>query len=441
MKIQKFTGGIDFAPSTLKLKELFRLEPELYVYEPIEVMIPFDQHIGAPNEVQVAVGDRVQAGQIIAMSEAEVSGHVHASITGEVTAIREVPNLDGGTQTAVVIRRELSANQEIVQQLSRETTMAERVREAGVVGLGGATFPTHVKLKPADHVDVRFVVLNGAECEPFIHADDYLMQREAQKIIRGGEIARELLHAEKILVGIEADKPLAIAAMQKASANIVDCEVHVLPIRYPQGGEKQLLETLIGAESPMAGRTVETGAYTMNVATSKALAEAVDDYRPLTRRYVTITGDVGSRRVVEFPLGTCAGELIAFCGGFIGGPPIRIIHGGPMMGRTLHELDTPLTKGSNGLVVLNRSHDRLFTEEPCIRCNRCVASCPIRLEPQNIDQAMRSGELVRCEQLQAEQCINCGCCSYVCPSRRHLAATINEAKQTIGKLKKEAAEK
>lgn len=441
MKTRKFTGGVDFAPSTLKLKELFQLDPRLYVYEPEEVMIPFDQHIGAPNEVQVAVGDQVQAGQIIAMTDAEVSGHVHASITGEVTAIREVPNLAGGTQTAVVIRRDLTASPTDLQLLRQETTVADRVREAGVVGLGGATFPTHIKLNPADHVDVRFILLNGAECEPFIHADDYLMQRAAVKIIRGGEIARELLQADKILIGIEADKPLAVAAMKKASAGVADCEVRVLPVRYPQGGEKQLLETLIGAESPLGGRSVETGAYTMNVATAKALAEAVDDYRPLTRRYVTVTGDVAAPRVVDFPLGTCAGELLAFCGGFTGGLPSRIIHGGPMMGRTLHELRTPLTKGSNGLVVLNQTHDRLFAENPCIRCNRCVISCPIRLEPQSIDQAMRAGELGRCEQLQAEQCINCGCCSYVCPSRRRLAATINEAKQTISQLKKEASAK
>lgn len=440
MKNGEFTGGIDFAPSLLKMKETFQLAPVLYHYEPAEVAIPFDQHIGAPNQVQVVVGDYVRAGEIIAMTEEVVSGYVHASITGTVTAIREVPNLAGGYQKAVVIQRDLKADPDEVQLLRKEASFAELVREAGVVGLGGATFPTHIKLAPEDHVNVEYIVLNGAECEPFIHSDDYLMQMEAVKIIRGGEIAREMLGAKTLIIAIEEDKPDAVKMMEAAIAGVPDCEVKVLPVRYPQGGEKQLLETLIGAESPIGGRTIETGGYNMNVATSKAMAEAVDERRPLIRRYVTVTGDVVNPRVIDFPLGTYAGELIAFCGGFEtrGGPPVQILHGGPMMGRTLHQLQTPLTKGSNGLIVFNQNHLQQFAEKPCIRCNRCVVSCPIRLEPQNIDQAMRTGELTRCAQLKAEECINCGCCSYVCPSKRRLAPTIMQARGAIGKLRREA---
>lgn len=431
-----FTGGIDFAPTTLALKQRIDLDPELKVYRPKEVMIPFDQHIGARNQVLVAVGDHVQAGAVIAKTEEAVSGHVHASIEGDVVAIREVPDLNGGTQKAVVIRRhELSGE---VEKLSPELSMKELVREAGVVGLGGATFPTHIKLSPADHIQVHTVILNGAECEPLIHADDYLMQKEAAKILRGGQIAAEILGAEQVLVGIEADKPLAIAAMETAAATLENCQVRVLPLRYPQGGEKQLLEALLGAESPIDGRSVETGAFTMNVATSFALAEAVDDHWPLLTRYVTVTGDVLRPQVVAFPLGTSAAELIDFAGGIVG-QASKVIHGGPMMGRTLHDLATPLTKGSNGLIVFNQETDREFAESPCIRCNKCVAACPIRLEPQQIEQAYLAGDLYRCLELQAEQCINCGCCSYVCPARRLLAQRINAAKGAVAKARKAVA--
>lgn len=435
MRKKTFTGGITFAPSTLALKERYQLDPQLYSYDPKQVMIPFDQHIGAPNEVLVEVGQHVRKGQLIANTEEAVSGHVHASIEGDVTAICEVPDLNGGTQRAVVIRRNEISGEEV--PLPPAADLKELAREAGVVGLGGATFPTHIKLAPADHIDVHTIVLNGAECEPLIHSDDHLMQQRAAAILHGGELARDLLGARQILVGIEADKPLAVAAMKKAAANVSQCEIRVLPVQYPQGGEKQLLEALIGAESPLGGRSVETGAFTMNVATAHALATAVEERQPLTERIVTVTGDVAKPRVVRFPLGTPADELIAFAGGILG-IPAQIIHGGPMMGRTLHELGTPLTKGSNGLIVFNQETARQFQESPCIRCNRCVTACPIRLEPQQIEQAYLAEDLYMCQKLQAEECINCGCCSYVCPARRPLARRISEAKRAVGQAVKEA---
>lgn len=429
MKQKTFTGGITFAPSTLALKERYRLDPQLYHYRPATVMIPFDQHIGAPNEVLVSVGDHVRKGQLIANTEEAVSGHVHASIEGDVTAICEVPDLKGGSQRAVVIRRNERSGEE--ELLSPAADLKELAREAGVVGLGGATFPTHIKLAPADHIDVHTIILNGAECEPLIHSDDHLMQQSAEMILHGGVLARELLGAKQILVGIEEDKPLAIKAMKAAAAAIPECEICVLPVQYPQGGEKQLLEALVGAESPVGGRSVETGAFTINVATAHALATAVTQRRPLLERIVTITGDVAKPRVVAFPLGTSAEELIDFAGGIVG-EPAKVIHGGPMMGRSLHDLGTPLTKGSNGLIVFNRETDRQYSESPCIRCNRCVSVCPIRLEPQQIEQAYLAGDLYMCQKLLADQCINCGCCSYACPARRPLARRIIEAKQAVG---------
>ncbi|MFV0558942.1 MAG: electron transport complex subunit RsxC [Enterococcus sp.] len=438
MKKTLFTGGIDFGPSTIDLKERFTLEPEIVVYEPEEVKIPFNQHIGAPNKVQVAIGERVRAGQTIAMSDEAISGHVHASISGIVTDICEVPTLDGKTQTAVVIKRDNTKKERPILPLSLEGSVIERVREAGVVGLGGATFPTHIKLAtPNDDLKIRYLILNGAECEPLIHSDDYLMRQFSEEIIRGAQIVCESLHVEKILIAIERDKPEAIERMKKTAAKFSNCQVFALPTRYPQGGQKQLVETLLGVEAPLNQRTSETGALTINVATAKAIYDAIACHEPLLRRLITVTGDVKKRQVISFPLGTCISELIAFCDG-IDGKLSRILHGGPMMGIAVHHLQTPLTKGSNGLVVLNQEHDQILPESPCIRCNRCVKSCPMRLEPQMIDQAMRVGDFVRCAQLQAEQCINCGCCTYVCPAKRQLAAKITEAKKTLKRIRKEA---
>lgn len=438
MQIQRFSGGFFFDDSSNRLKELFKVnQTEVVRFEPEFVAIPFDQHIGAPNKLVVAIGDQVQKGQIIAKSSADISGHVHSSITGTVVEVCEVPALGENTQTAAIIRRNQSKDH-TESLIDANFSYEKTVRAAGIVGLGGATFPTHVKLNPADHIDVQTIILNGAECEPFIASDDFLMQTESSKILRGGEIAREILEAKEILVGIEKDKPKAIAAMEKAANKVKNCRIVPLPVKYPQGGEGQLLETLIDAESPLDGRSVETGAFTINVATAFAISESVDERKSLTHRYVTITGDVKKPQVIYFPLGTRVKDLIDACDGFYG-TPSRIIHGGPMMGKTITDLDFPLTKGSNAIIVFNEEHDGKVTESPCIRCNRCVEVCPVRLEPQNIDLAYRNDDLFTCDQLLATACINCGCCTYVCPARRNLAANITKAGAAI-KNEKEALE-
>ncbi|WP_407855328.1 electron transport complex subunit RsxC [Enterococcus hailinensis] len=437
MKIHDFSGGFFFEPSTKQLKKLFAVENEnVFTFTPKTVTIPFDQHIGAPNELVVSIGETVKQGQIIAKSSADISGHVHSSVSGIVLEILEVPTFDGETQSAIKIQctQEATTPELIPEELDPETA----VRHAGIVGLGGATFPTHIKLDPDDRIEIETVILNGAECEPFLASDDYLMRYESRKILRGGELARQIIGAKKILIGIESDKPKALAAMKEVAKTIPDCHVLALPVKYPQGGEGQLLETLLAKESPIDGRSVETGGFTINVATAFAIAEAVDERKSLTHRYVTITGDVVEPKVIAFPLGTSVGDLIDYCGGFAG-TPSRVIHGGPMMGKTITSLDFPLAKGSNGIIVFNQEHDGKLPESPCIRCNRCVDVCPVRLEPQSIDLAYRNNDLFTCDQLMAEECINCGCCTYVCPARRDLAAKINAAGAEIKAIKKELA--
>lgn len=440
----KFTGGIIFSPSTEALKEKWDFKQEqVKTFIPNRVYIPLQQHIGAPSEAVVEIGDKVKAGDLIGESGGFVSANIHASITGTVIDILDWPDSSGSKVPTVVIKKEDSEVDEQSQKkgidfhsLDKEE-LIERVSKAGIVGMGGATFPTHVKLTVEDDVTVETVVLNGAECEPFLAADELLMMDESAKILKGAKIAQKIFDAKKIIVAIEDDKPKAIEAMKRAAADSSDIEITSVRTSYPQGGEKQLLEGLLGIEVDLDGLPVESGAYLMNVATSAAVADAVEKELPLTNRYCTVTGDVNQRQTVSFPIGTLSGDMIDFCGGFVG-RPTKVIMGGPMMGKAVETLDVPLTKSSNGLVVVGEESHSHFEESPCIRCNMCVEVCPMRLEPQNIDLYYRAGDYKRVQDLMAEACINCGCCTYVCPARRDLARNITAAADKVDQLIQEA---
>lgn len=447
MKKSAFSGGILFDKRSNDLKKLFKIKERRVVdFTPEKVTIPFDQHIGASNELVVNIGDIVLQGEVIAKSPQDISGHVHASMTGTVTAITEIPSLNGNTQRAVVIEKisaENSSKHNVSEKFFHEDFIPEdfppekAIRQGGIVGLGGATFPTHIKLS-AGSKPVDYLILNGTECEPFIVSDDFLMEKESEKILQGALIVKKILSAKEILIGIEEDKPLAIAAMSEACKNISNCKVIALPVIYPQGGEGQLIESLINREIPQGSLPIDTGAVVINVATSFAIYESVAERKSLTHRYVTVTGDVKNPQVIRFPFGTSCEDLINFCGGTIGKIK-KIIHGGPMMGKLVTDLKLPLTKGSNGLIILNADHADFLKENPCIRCNRCVLACPVRLEPQNIDLAYRNDDLFSCDQLRADACINCGCCTYVCPAKRNLAGNIYTAGQKVKQIRRELA--
>lgn len=439
-----FTGGIIFSTSTNKLKEKWTVEQEeLVSFYPKRVYIPLQQHIGAPSEAVVKKGDTVKQGDLIAKAGGFVGANTHASVSGKVLDVIDWPDSSGKKVPTVVIQRDTEAPQELIadsqtdfKTLSKEE-LIERVSTAGVVGMGGATFPTHVKLTVDDDVEVKTIVLNGAECEPFLAADSLLMQKESKKVILGAQIAQKILGAKNILIAIETDKLKAIAAMQAAAANIPDVKVVPVHTNYPQGGEKQLLESLLDIEVDLDGLPVDSGAYLMNVSTSAAVAEAVESQQPLISRYCTVTGDVKKKQTVLFPIGTLSGDMIDFCGGFEGTPE-KVVMGGPMMGKALETLDVPLTKSTNGLVIMAKTNNETFKESPCIRCNMCVEVCPMRLEPQNIDLFYRQGNFKRVQDLQADACINCGCCTYVCPARRNLAKNITAAADKVSQLMEEA---
>lgn len=439
----KFTGGLIFAPSTEVFKEKWKVkQSEVITFVPERVYIPTQQHIGAPADPVVEIGDQVKAGDLIAEAGDFVSANTHATITGTVTDILEWPDNSGNKVPTIVIKkeeneiREKNKSVESFNSMDKDT-LIDRVSAAGVVGMGGATFPTHVKLTVDEDAEVETVVLNGAECEPFLEADNLLMQVESGKVLTGARIAQKILGAKKVIVAIEDDKPEAIRQMKEAAKAFTDVSVEAVRTSYPQGGEKQLLESLLGVEVALDGLPVDSGVYLMNVATSAAVADAVERQEPLINRFCTVTGDVQNKQTVSCPIGTLTGDLIDFCEGFEGDPR-KIFVGGPMMGKSIDTLEVPITKSSNGLVVINTEHAMYYEESPCIRCNLCAEVCPMRLEPQNLDLFYRAGDYKRCQDLMADACINCGACTYVCPARRDLAKNITAAAGKIEELLQEA---
>ncbi len=410
---------------------------------PLRVVVPMQQHIGAPCQPHVKVGDSVKVGQRIGNSDAFVSVPVHASVSGTVSAVeeRQLPNGRGVTAVEIENNGLYQLDDSIkppppLDELA-PADIVEIARQAGLVGMGGATFPLCVKLSVKEDQKVDTLLLNGSECEPMLAADDVVMQTQGELILKGAKAAAKAVGAGRIIIGIEANKPVAIDVMDDACRKESSITVHPLATRYPQGGEKQLIQAVTGREVPIGKLPLDVGVVVSNVSTMAALGHALTTGEPLTSRVCTVTGDVNTPQNVRFPIGTLASDVISFCGGF-NGAPARVVAGGPMMGLTLTTLATPLAKGNNGLVIFNTAQPLPPQEDPCIRCNRCVSACPMRLMPLFIDRAYRQGDDARTAQLQAQSCINCGCCSYVCPAKRRLAENITRAKGDLDKKAREA---
>lgn len=442
--VNKLIGGISLSPPLQALKKKLTIEQEhVLSYEPTMVFIPLVQHIGTPAHPTVKTGEIVKKGQIIGREDGFISAPIHASVSGKVVDITDWPDQNNQEVMTVIIENDFKQTSVLPTDFHwQEATTQEilpKIQQAGIVGKGGAAFPTHVKfsLDEKKQEKIDHLIINGAECEPFLRSDALLMTEQAEQIIQGALIARKLLGDPDIFIGIEEDKPKSIAAMKKASSSYPFITVYSLPAVYPTGGEKQLIAILTQREVPLGKLPADVGVVVLNVATSAAIANAVCHDQPLIERYTTVTGDVKEPKIVKNPIGTLSGELIDFAGGFEG-TPAKVILGGPMMGKTIDTLRVPITKNSNGIVVFNQKNVPIFTENPCIRCNKCVEACPMRLMPASIDQYFRNGDFDKCEELLADACINCGACTFVCPARRDLAATITQAKQKVITLKREA---
>lgn len=390
---------------------------------PPRLILPLRQHAGSEALPIVRVGEQVLKGQLIAMPASDVSAPVHASSSGRVVAIgpQTVPHPSGLTANAIVIECdgedrwiELEIPADPFTQAPME--LAERVAQAGVVGLGGAIFPAAVKLKQGARHEIKTLLVNGSECEPYLTTDDRLMRERAEQIVDGARLIQHILRAYRIVIAIEDNKPEAIAAMRAASEPFGAIEVSVVPALYPMGSAKQLIQEITGREVPAQGRSTSVGVLVHNVGTVYAIQQALRFGRPLISRVITVAGSCVARpRNVDVLIGTSVADVFEFCGG-LSAPPEQILLGGPMMGTVLPGTDVPVIKGATGLLALARSEVPRNDAAPCIRCSRCVDACPMGLVPLEMASHARVDDFDGAEGYGLRDCILCGCCAYVCPS-------------------------
>lgn len=398
--------------------------------------IPLQQHIGAPAEPLVRRGELVKKGQRLARSQGAISAPVHAPTSGRIMGVGGYPAHHPSGLSVRTITLKPDGRDEWTDQLDpvyapfslAAEEIAQRVADAGIVGMGGATFPSAVKLNLRKRYALHTLVINGAECEPYLTCDDRLMREKPAKILDGVRLMARALGVDRILVAIENNKPQAQAAMGDAAKPYDEVDIVGLPTRYPMGSEKHLVQTLIGKETPARGLTADIGVVVHNVATAMAVHDALYLGRPLISRVMTVTGGaIRQPRNLHVPLGTPLSHLIDFCGGFKEEPAI-LISGGPMMGQPLPSTQVPAVKGSNALLALTAGESENSEEMPCIRCACCVQACPCGLVPLEMAANIRAGGLDNSVRLGLLDCIACGSCSYACPSHIPLVNYFNFAK-------------
>lgn len=410
---------------------------------PKTVTIFLSQHIGAPCRPLVRVGDRVTLGQRLGDGEG-LCAPVHASVSGTVVAVEPRPHPGGTDMPAVVLENDgRDTLCPTIQKRERPLTLPPDeliaiIREAGITGMGGAGFPTGAKLASAvGKVDT--VLVNGAECEPYITADDRLMRQTPERVLGGLRVICRILQPKRAVVGIERNKPEAIAAMRAAAGS--EAEVLALRVRYPQGAEKQLIQAATGRQVPPGGLPAAVGCAVFNAATCAAIYDAAYDGMPLVRRIVTVTGRALARPSnLLAPIGTPFSELVEACGGFRE-PPERIFVGGPMMGIAQHTLDAATIKGNNALTCFAASERRRRAAAHCIRCGKCIDVCPMHLTPVFLFRAQQRGSIEALERGNVLDCIECGSCAYICPAGLELVQSFRTAKKIIRDAQRREAEK
>lgn len=409
---------------------------------PKTVSIPVAQHIGAPATVVVKRGDEVKVGTVIAQSSGFVSTNIHSSVSGKVAKIDDVMDASGYKKKAVVISVEgdeweqgIDTSDTLIKETHLDAKeINAKILAAGIVGLGGATFPTHVKLSPPPGMTAEVLLINGVECEPYLTSDHRLMLEKTAEIIVGTKLLMKSLGVNKAVIGIENNKPDAITRMKDFTANEPEITVQPLKVKYPQGGEKQLIKAVTGKEVPSGALPIAVGAVVNNVGTAFAVYEAVMKNKPLIERVVTVTGkSVKEPSNLMVRVGTPVTELVEAAGGMPEDTG-KVISGGPMMGRALTTLEVPVTKGTSGILLIRNEESKRSEMEPCIRCGKCVNVCPMGLEPFLLMTMSEKKLWERSEDRHVMDCIECGSCSFTCPSNRPLLDYIRLGKGTVGKL-------
>lgn len=420
---------------------------------PPRLHLMLSQHVGAPSRPIVLVGEKVRKGQLIAAAQGNISAPLHASTSGTISAIGEItaPHASGLPGMAISIDsdgEDAWVETEVITDpfsLSPED-IAKRVAAAGVVGLGGATFPSSVKLNLGRRSKIDTLIMNGSECEPYLSCDDRLMRDRAADIVTGIRLMLISTGAGEAKVGIEDNKPEAIAAMREAAARFDNVTIFPVPARYPMGSDRQLIVELTGREVPSDARAADVGVIVHNVGTAYAVQQAVCLGRPLLSRVMTLNGGAAmTPGNYEVPLGTLISDLVAFTGG-TKGEPAKLVMGGPMMGTILPHMRVPVIKGTSGILLLDANEAAGGEVEDCIRCGSCVKACPMGLLPLEMSARIRNDEMDAAADLGLADCIACGCCAYVCPSHIPLVQYFYHAKGDLyarerNKLRTEATKK
>ncbi len=409
---------------------------------PKQVIIPINQNLGAPSVPQVKKGDEVKAGQLLAKGEAFISSNVHSSVSGKIFKIDQSIGSTGYKRMSIIINVE---GDEWVDSVDRsddlrpEVTMdqkeiIDKVHEMGIVGMGGATFPSHVKLMVPKGKTAEYLLINGVECEPYLTADHRLMLEKGKEILVGTKILMKALGVSKAVVGIENNKPDAISRMKELAEEFDGITVQPLKVKYPQGGEKQLIKAVVNREVPSGKLPIEVGCVVHNVGTAFAVYEAVQKNKPLVERVVTVTGDpVKKPSNFLVRIGTPIKELLEKAEADLENTG-KIVSGGPMMGKALNSTDVPVVKGTSGILLFRNEQAKRVDLKPCIRCGRCILVCPMGLEPIYLAQVSEKGDWEKAENEMVMDCIECGSCQYTCPSGRPLLDYVRLGKSTVGQI-------
>jgi len=430
-------GGVHPAENKLSAGSPIKILPL-----PDRVIIPVVQHLGAPAEPVVQKGDTVVAGQLLAKSKGFVSANIHSSVSGKIFRIEARFDASGYKRLSFVIDRH---EDEWDPAIDRSDTLHEKItvsreeiirkiQEAGIVGMGGATFPTHIKLNVPKGKKADILIINGVECEPFLTADHRLMLEKSKELMVGIHLLMKALEVDKAVIGIEQNKPDAIALLNGLAEKSPGITVQALKVKYPQGGEKQLIKAITGREVPSGALPVDVGAVVHNVGTTLAAYEAVQKNKPLMERIVTVTGKSlqdPSNFLVR--IGTPVAEVIEAAGG-LPDDTGKVVLGGPMMGKAVSKLDIPVTKGTSGILIIPDSEAHRMPVQSCIRCAKCVSVCPMGLEPYLLMLLGQHQLWDKARQERALDCIECGSCSFVCPADRPLLDYIRLDKMRIGAL-------
>lgn len=407
---------------------------------PQKAIIPLVQHIGAPAQPVVEKGQKVKVGELLAKAGGFVSANIHSPFSGTVTKIDSTVDAWGMRMPAIFMDVEgdewldnIDRTPALVRECQLESkAIVDKIAEAGIVGLGGACFPTHVKLLPPPGKKAEVLIVNGVECEPYLTCDHQLMLEHGEEIIIGIQILMRALNIQKAIIGIEKNKPDAIKHMQELASKVLGVEVKPLKLKYPQGGEKQLIDACIGRQVPSGALPIEVGAVVDNVATIYAVYEAVQKNKPLISRVMTVTGKSLSKPgnySVRF--GTPLSDVVALAGG-VPEDTGKIIGGGPMMGRAMNNINMPANKRVSGLLFMPEKESLRVEPENCIRCGKCVGACPMGLEPYLLSKQAQLQMWDEMEQHSVMDCIECGCCLYTCPSHQPLLDYIRMGKAKVG---------